>query len=146
MISYGDIIFKRYVLHELLNDQNNITLIVDADCDENGQDKDFVSASSRYDRLNYSGTASFKKMGSDLPKGEIFGEFIGLWKVNKTGAQQVQEALVRLSKMPNFKSMTCTDLFNEISKSHPIAVKYISGAWLDVDTIVDYQNAGKLRI
>ena len=42
--------------------------------------------------------------------------------------------------------MTCTDLFNEIAKEHTIAVKYISGAWLDVDTLVDLQNAGKLRL
>ena len=146
VISYGDIIFKRYVLHELLNDQNNITLVVDADCDENGMEKDFVSASRRYDRMNYSGNAAFKQMGSHLNKSEISGEFIGLWKVNKTGAAQVLEAIGRLSKHPDFKTMTCTDLFNEIARQHPIAVKYISGAWLDVDSLVDYQNAGKLRL
>jgi hypothetical protein len=42
--------------------------------------------------------------------------------------------------------MTCTDLFNEVAKENTIAVKYISGAWLDVDTLVDLQNAGKLRL
>lgn len=145
VISYGDIVFKRYVLHELLNDQNNITIIVDAEYAD-GAEKDFIAASSKYDRTNYVGTATFKKMGSELPKNEIFGEFIGLWKVNKTGAAQVTAVLEKLSKSPNFKSMTCTDLFNEIAKEHPIAVKYISGAWLDVDTLVDYQNAGKLRL
>jgi len=145
VVSYGDIVFKRYVLHELLNDQNNITLVVDSEFSE-GNDKDFVAASEKYDRKNYQGTASFKKMGSDLGKNQTFGEFIGLWKVTKTGAAQVTAVLERLSKSPNFKTMTCTDLFNEISKEHPIAVKYISGAWLDVDTLVDYQNAGKLRL
>ena len=146
LISYGDIIFKRYVLHELLNDQNNITLVVDADCDENGTDKDFVLASEKYDRTNYLGASVFKKMGSALKNGEIFGEFIGLWKVNKTGAAQITKALEKLSKSPDFKSMTCTDLFNEVAKENTIAVKYISGAWLDVDTLVDLQNAGKLRL
>lgn len=146
VISYGDIIFKRYVLHELLNDQNNITLIVDAEYNPAGTDKDFIVASEKYIRTNYQGTAAFKKMGSDFKKDEIFGEFIGLWKVNKTGAAQVHAVLEKLSKTSNFKSMTCTDLFNEIAKEHPIAVKYISGAWLDVDTLVDYQNAGKLRL
>jgi phosphoenolpyruvate phosphomutase len=146
LISYGDIIFKRYVLHELLNDQNNITIVVDADCEEDGLDKDFVSASEKYDRTNYLGTSVFKKMGSTLARKDIFGEFIGLWKVNQTGAAQVLNALEKLSKSSDFKSMTCTDLFNEIAKDHTIAVKYISGAWLDVDTLVDLQNAGKLRL
>lgn len=146
VISYGDIIFKRYVLHELLNDQNNITIVVDADCEETGVDKDFVFASGNYDRTNYQGTAVFRKMSSNLKKDEIYGEFIGLWKVNKTGAVQIREALDRLSQSPAFKTMTCTDLFNEVAKNNSIAVKYISGAWLDVDTLVDFQNAGKLRL
>jgi phosphoenolpyruvate phosphomutase len=146
LISYGDIIFKRYVLHELLNDQNNITIVVDADGNEKGHDRDLVFASDRYDRTNYLGTSVFKKMGSDLPQEEVYGEFIGLWKVNKAGAMQVHKALERLSKSDDFKSMTCTNLFNEIARESPIAVKYISGAWLDVDTLVDYQNAGKLRL
>ena len=146
LISYGDIIFKRYVLHELLNDQNNITIVVDADCEEEGIDKDFIAASEKYERTNYLGTSVFRKMGSDLKKTEIVGEFIGLWKVNKTGATQVLSALEKLSTSKDFKSMTCADLFNEITKDHTIAVKYISGAWLDVDTLVDLQNAGKLRL
>jgi phosphoenolpyruvate phosphomutase len=85
-------------------------------------------------------------MSSDMPAGEISGEFIGLWKVNKTGATQVREALERLSTSKDFEKMTCTDLFNEVAKDNSIAIKYISGAWLDVDTLVDFQNAGKLRL
>lgn len=146
LLSYGDIIFKPYVLHELLNDQNNITIVVDADYDENGSEKDFVFATEKYDRGNYLGTSAFRKMGSDISKEQIFGEFIGLWKVNKTGAAHVLRSLEKLSKSADFRSMTCTDLFNDIALTSSIAVKYISGAWLDVDTLVDFQNAGKLRL
>ncbi|HTE29658.1 MAG TPA: phosphoenolpyruvate mutase [Chryseolinea sp.] len=146
LISYGDIVFKRYVLHELLNDQNNISIVVDADGISPAADKDFISATEKYDRTNYLGTSMFKKMGSDLKSQEISGEFIGLWKVNKAGAAQVIKSLEKLSKSKDFKTMTCTDLFNDIVKENPIAVKYISGAWLDVDTLIDYQNAGKLRL
>ncbi|HNP95506.1 MAG TPA: hypothetical protein PKJ63_07745, partial [Cyclobacteriaceae bacterium] len=146
VVSYGDIIFKRFVLNELLNDQNNITIIVDADCDKHGEDKDFVYASEMYDRVNYQGLATYKQMASDLPSDKIFGEFIGLWKVNKQGADMVHKALDTLAKHPDFKKMTCADLFNEIAKEGTIAVKYIRGAWLDVDTLMDFQNAGKLRL
>ncbi len=146
VISYGDIIFKRFVLNELLTDQNNITIIVDAECDKEGKDKDFVFASDKYDRVNYQGLASFKEMSSTMSADKIFGEFIGLWKVNQQGAEIVLKALGRLALHPDFKKMTCTDLFNEIAKENTIAVKYISGAWLDVDTLVDLQNAGRLRL
>ncbi len=146
VVSYGDIIFKGFVLNELLNDNNNITIIVDADCDKDGKDKDFVSASDKYDRVNYQGLATFREMASDLDPAKIYGEFIGLWKVNKVGSEIVKKALDTLSKHPDFRKMTCSDLFNEIAKENKIAVKYISGAWLDVDTLVDFQNAGKLRL
>ena len=146
VISYGDIIYKRYVLNELLNDTNDITLIVDADCDKEGPDRDFVHASQPYDRRNFQGLATFEEMGYDLEEDRISGEFIGLWKVNERGAKHVQEALDALAKEEGFSSMTCTDLFNHIATRHTLAVKYISGGWLDIDTLVDYQKAGKLRI
>ena len=99
LISYGDIIFKRYVLHELLNDQNNITIVVDADCEEDGLDKDFVSASEKYDRTNYLGTSVFKKMGSTLARKDIFGEFIGLWKVNQDGRRAGIECVGKIKQV-----------------------------------------------
>jgi phosphoenolpyruvate phosphomutase len=145
VVSYGDIIFKKYVLHELLNDNNDITLIVDADSKKPNGDKDLVKASKKYSKKNFIGTAEFKKMGHELDK-KAHGEFIGLWKVNSNGSAMVKTALETLSKDKDFKQMTCTDLFNEIAKTNTIAVKYISGAWLDVDTLVDLQEAGKLRI
>ncbi|MEQ8424306.1 MAG: phosphoenolpyruvate mutase, partial [Cyclobacteriaceae bacterium] len=116
VVSYGDIIFKRFVLNELLNDQNDITIIVDADCDKKGKDKDFVNASEKYNRVNYQGLASFKQMGSNLKSDKIDGEFIGLWKMNNKGAEIVHKALETLSKDSDFKKMTCTDLFNEIDR------------------------------
>ncbi len=146
VVSYGDIIFKRYVLNELLNDQSDITIVVDADCDKNGEQKDFIKASEKYDRNNYQGAASFVLMSSEMNANEIFGEFIGLWKMNKKGGEIVKQTIEQLSKSPDFKKMTCTDLFNEVAKHTPIAVRYIRGAWLDVDTLVDFQNAGKLRL
>ena len=147
LISYGDIIFKKYVLHELLNDTNDITIIVDADSKKanDRKDKDLVRASTKYSKKNFRGTAKFKTMGYELDK-KAHGEFIGLWKVNAKGSELVKTILEQLSSREDFKEMTCTDLFNEIAKSHSIAVKYISGAWLDIDTMVDLQEAGKLKI
>lgn len=146
VISYGDIMFKGYILNELLNDINDITLIVDADCEKGETKRDYVNASEKYSRQNFHGYAQFNTMSSDLETGKTFGEFIGLWKVNQAGAQIVKEALELLSKEANFKNMTCADLFNKITEEHTIAIKYISGSWLDVDTLVDLQNAGKLNI
>ncbi len=144
VISYGDIIFKNYILNDLLNDTNDITLIADADVETADRDKDFVAADIPYSKKLYSSTVQFVRMSKDLKADEIEGEFIGLWKVTRRGSDVVKHALAELSQRPDFKQLEMADLFNHISATHPIAVKYIKGSWLDIDTIRDLKKAGDL--
>jgi phosphoenolpyruvate phosphomutase len=144
VICYGDIIFKNYILNDLLNDMSDITLIVDADGETVGNDKDFVSTNIPYSKKLYSSTVQFVKMSGDMKAEEIHGEFIGLWKVTKTGSNIVKKALAELSEKTDLKQLTMSDFFNHISATHPIAVKYIKGSWLDIDTIRDLQKASDL--
>ncbi len=145
VISYGDIIFRNYILNDLLNDNNDITLIVDAEYKKEGKDIDYISASDDYSREMYLSqkAVQLKKIDTNMPENQINGEFIGLWKVNENGAKIVKETLEHLSSASNFKEMTCGDLFNEIIKKNPIAIKYIKGSWIDIDTMVDLHKAGE---
>jgi phosphoenolpyruvate phosphomutase len=146
IISYGDIVYRIYILNDLISDKNDITLIADADFDNvQDQSHDFVIASKPWSKKLYDQTVGFVKMGSELKKEEINGEFIGLWKVSKTGADWVKAALEKLSVKEDFKQMTTTDLLNEIVKEHPIAIKYIKGSWIDVDTIADLYKATEIK-
>jgi phosphoenolpyruvate phosphomutase len=144
IISYGDIIFKNYILNDLLNDLNDITLIVDADVETISKDKDFVTTNIPYSKKLYSSTVQFLHMSNNLQEEDIHGEFIGLWKVSKKGALIVKKALEHLAEREDFHQLTMADLFHYISSSHKIAVKYIKGSWLDIDTIRDLQKAGEL--
>lgn len=144
VMSYGDIIFKNHILNDLLNDLSDITLIVDADVGTISSDRDFVSTNIPYSKKLYSSTVQFIKMSEDLTGEEIQGEFIGLWKVTKVGSIIVKNALAELLERADFKELSMADLFNHISSTHPIAVKYIKGSWLDIDTFRDLQKAGDL--
>lgn len=142
IISFGDIIFKSYILNDLLNDNNAITLIVDADFELTGDSKDYVSTKTPYSKKLFNETVQFTGMSSELKAEEINGEFIGLWKVSGDGARIVNKAIEHLVKRKNFRQLTLADLFNHIALSHPIDVKYIKGSWIDIDTICDLQKAG----
>ncbi|UJF33221.1 phosphoenolpyruvate mutase [Paenibacillus hexagrammi] len=144
VISYGDIVFKNYILNDLLNDENDFTVIVDADVNMEGTNQDFVTTDRAYSKKLYSDTVRFVKMASDLKRDEINGEFIGLWKVSPKGANLLKDSLEKLSQREDFYNLTLADLFHEIVNFTPIAVKYIKGSWLDIDTIVDLQKAGDL--
>lgn len=145
VITYGDIYYKGYILNELLNDTNDITIIVDADAEKNGSYRDYVKVDQPYSRKLFSKSAALVRASNLLDEDSIDGEFIGLWKVNSRGAQIVKDTLDSLATTDHFKKLRMSDLFNEIVKqNHKVAVKYIKGSWLDIDSIVDLQKAGEM--
>ena len=98
IISYGDIIFKQYILNELLNDPNDITMIVDADIEYGASSIDWVQNSMAYSKRTYDQPVVFKAMSSELEEEVVHGEFIGLWKVSKQGAELVKRHAVGIVK------------------------------------------------
>ncbi len=141
VISYGDIVFKKYILDELLEDENDITIVVDADYEIKDENQDYVTTVEPYSHKLFLSSTNLIEMSSALPESRINGEFIGLWKVNKAGGKIVKEALEKLSQRADFKSLTLCDLFNEIAKTKPISIRFIKGFWLDIDSIVDLIEA-----
>ena len=81
------------------------------------------------------------KISNTLTTSEICGEFIGLFKANINGTKIIKNTMNSLSKQSGFSEMTLIDLFNQIILKHPIAVKFIKGSWLDIDTVADLQKA-----
>jgi len=144
VVSYGDMVYKSYILNDLLNDPNDITIVVDADAQISGDGQDLVLTDKPYSRNLYSSSVKLLSAGAANEGKATNGEFIGLWKVSENGALIVKECLERLAAQDHFKSMTLIDLFNELVKTKDIAVKFIKGDWLDIDTIVDLQKAGEL--
>ena len=142
IISYGDLIFKSYILNDLLNDPNDITIVVDADFEENSNYHDYVTTNQPYSKRNFLLDTRLEKIGSDLQKETINGEFIGIFKTNEKGGVILRDTIEDLAAGTNFKQLRMKDLFSEILKKHPIAVKFIKGSWLDINSIVDLQKAG----
>ncbi|MFX3623581.1 MAG: phosphoenolpyruvate mutase [Ectobacillus sp.] len=140
IISSSNIVYKPYVLDELLSDENDITLIVDADFERGGNGKLFVSAAAPYSKMLYSKTVDLEKIADTLDESSIHGEFIGMWKVSGKGAVVVKEALEQLAQREDFHTLTLADLLNHICNIQPIAVKYIKGLWLDGDTFLQLEG------
>jgi phosphoenolpyruvate phosphomutase len=82
-------------------------------------------------------------MSNTMKEKDINGEFIGLWKVSGKGSEYIHASLEKLSRRQDFKELTTVDLFNDLTEHTKIAVKFIKGSWLDIDTIVDLQKSGE---
>lgn len=144
VISYGDIVFKDHVLHELINTETDISIVVDADTSSRNGYTDFVRADKPWSRSALNPQVTLKEMSAKLAQADAQGEFIGLWKVNARGAAAVNEALERLAKREDFKSLRMADLFNELAAATTVSVVYTRGAWIDIDSIVDLTQASEL--
>ena len=81
IISYGDIIFKEYVLHSLLTNQNEIVIVVDQDYRKYGKSIDYVQTKGEAKNFFNNNITLSNIFSSDHPNSnnkDINGEFIGL--------------------------------------------------------------------
>ena len=142
VISYGDILYRKYILSRLLEEKGDITIVVDATLEnrEPNYVGDFVTCSRAHTK-NFSEdsaeltTISFGKAGENK---KAHGEWIGLIKTNKVGSEILSKTLSELSAKPEFNKMKLPDLMNELlAKKVKINVMYIDGHWMDIDTYAD---------
>jgi phosphoenolpyruvate phosphomutase len=140
IITYGDLIFKGYILNELVNDDSDITIIVDADYGHYHGYHEFVKTNIPFSKKLFFKNVNLEHIGSNLDTRDITGEFIGIFKVNKVGGDVMRKKLEELYYRKDFRKLRMKDLFLEIMKEHPICVKFIKGSWLDINTIVDLQK------
>jgi phosphoenolpyruvate phosphomutase len=147
IISFGDILFRQHILNNLLAEEHDIVVAVDAmwkrrrERGANGY-VDYITAtrpySLRYDEEN----AFLTRMAPDLSAEKIHGEWIGLIKTTARGSAAVCGALDVLSKRVDFRRLRFDDLFNYlVSRGQQVQVLYITGQWLDVDDLEDLARA-----
>lgn len=143
LISYGDIIFKPYVLNELLTSNAEITIIVDSDteCIEE-EYKDYITATEKYNKKKFNQEVYLNNISNNINPTEIDGEFIGLCKFTLSGLKQLKDAINELGKSNKLELLRFSDVLAYLAKNHKVAIKYIHGSWIDVDSIIELQKAG----
>jgi len=149
IISYGDIIFRKYILDALLSIESDIVIVVDAlfKKKKKGYQKDLVMCNRAFtgNYLLEKKPASLKYICADEKKYQIHGQWIGLLKTNSKGSQIINSELKKLSNKKTFSSLTIPDLFNIlIKKKKKISVLYIAGQWLNVNDAFDLAEARKI--
>ena len=147
IISFGDILFRLHILNNLLAEEHDIVIAVDAMWERRRERKaneyvDYVTATRPYSLRYEEEDAFLAKMGPDLAVERIHGEWIGLIKTTARGSARVCGALDVLSKHPDFCRLRFDDLFNHlVTLRQRVQVLYITGQWLDVDDRDDLVRA-----
>ena len=147
IILYGDLLFRAYILRDLLGCEDEITVIVDSALGNlnNSGAPDYAFCSEEDDRSPFMQNVKLTKLSSasDVNSNKPSGYWIGMMRVRKQGRTWIEEALEEMKVRQDFNSLTLPDLLNHlIEQGKPIHVHYIDGHWLDVNSLNDIDRAG----
>jgi phosphoenolpyruvate phosphomutase len=141
LIIYGDVVCKRYVLHELMSSDAPITIVVDGSKSflESGRSADRVKVSGpapeRYDETEF----SLVRMDVDLPDAEADGQYVGMLRTRGEGTDLLLSALDEILSQPGGDELDLAALLNLLVERDADAVRvlYIQGDWIDINSLAD---------
>ncbi|MCK5497611.1 MAG: NTP transferase domain-containing protein, partial [Gammaproteobacteria bacterium] len=147
IITYGDLLFRSYILRNLLENEGDIIALIDSTVENENYSgsPDYAYCSQKEDRtifkqdvyLNH--VSEEKESSSEAPT----GRWIGMLRVRGQGKQWIEEAIDELKVHKNFNKMSLADLLNQLIKlNHPVKVHYINGHWIDINALADIDRAG----
>jgi phosphoenolpyruvate phosphomutase len=150
IFSYGDILFRYYVLDQLLESKNDIVLVIDAlwrDRDPNPQSRtrDLVKCAEPFtSKYLDEDEVTLTAIGHDFLAEDIQGEWIGLAKFSDVGSGRIFSEIQKMQDDGTARNASMIDLFDRLIKSgEDIHVIYVSGHWLDIDNADDLADAQK---
>jgi len=139
------VLFRRYILDGLLAASADIVVAIDALWEKYGdavRPRDLAVASRRFSaRYLEDEPVTLRTISSALPAGEVTGEFIGMVRVNESGAALIRAEIAALEAENALVHADLPGLLTRIAARHPIAVHYVTGHWLDVDDVADLAEA-----
>jgi phosphoenolpyruvate phosphomutase len=149
VLSYGDILFRRYILDALMASRGDIVMAVDAlganrPRHSLGRTVDFVTCSRRFtgNYLLEREPVFVTRVANDLPPEAVTGEWIGLARLSARGAALVQGEIEAMRADGTLAEASLVDLFGRLlARGEPISAIYIAGNWLDVDDVFDLAEA-----
>ncbi|KAF0815046.1 Phosphonopyruvate hydrolase [Andreprevotia sp. IGB-42] len=146
IVSYGDVLFRKYVPEILHETADALVIMVDTDWRDSANRNriaDYVHGSLPYSRQFYGREAFLERIAADLPEGEIHGEWMGFLKIGAEKLPLVRELLAQLLAVPENRGAKIPQLLNLlVERGERVRVVYTTGHWLDIDSLEDVTNAG----
>lgn len=140
IVSYGDILFRDFILRGLLGTTGDIVLAVDLSVGAAGErPRDLVAAdrplADDYDEA----PAYLHRMAADIA--DPGGEWIGLARFSAQGAQWLREEIALIEAEGLLEQADLPLALTRLAAKHPVALHLFSGHWMDVDTLADLAAA-----
>ena len=144
VISYGDLLFRSYIVRDLAESEAEFSVVVDSSLTETNQSvRDFALCSAADDRGLFGQKTFLQRVSSDVAAGTPHGRWIGLLNVRGAGVDRLKAMLATLQARPDFDTLDIPSLLNElIAAGEKIEVQYVHGHWRGVNDLEDFRRAG----
>jgi len=147
VVCYGDVLFKKYILQELLELDADFAIAVDADwrvSRNRGRVADYTFCSQPNSRLTFQQPVKLLGFTQDENAAGIHGESMGFLKVSPRGAEKLTALLAELAQQPmHLATLNMPDLIALlIARGESVAVVYTAGHWIDIDSLDDVLVGG----
>ncbi len=145
VIAYGDLLFRSYVLRDLLDSTADFSVVVDSlmTSESNHTVRDFAYCSRGDDRGLFGKPVLLERVSSEAQAGQApHGRWIGLLNVSRAGLMKLKELIAVLRGGDNFDSLDIPALLNAlIARGSAVEVKYVHGHWRGVNDLEDLRQA-----
>ncbi len=146
LILYSDLLFREYILRDLIETEGEIVIVVDSALDNPNITgaPDYAYCSKNDDRSPFMQDVTLTQLSSsaDASEKKPSGYWIGMMRVRKQGREWIETALAELKAEADFNELKLPDLLNRlIEQGKPVNVHYIDGHWLDVNSLDDIDRA-----
>lgn len=145
IVTYGDLLFRSYILRDLIENDAAITIVVDSGVSRAPNETgDFAFCSEPDDRAMWGQAVTLKQLTRTLDHAgnHANGRWIGMVRIRNEGRRWFEDTLNALQARPDFARLGMPDLLNSlVQNSKPVHVWYVHGHWLDVNSVKDLEPA-----
>lgn len=145
-VSYGDVIFNRYILDALRESEDELSIMVDTDWRESvnrGRVADYVTCTQPHSRHNFYQPVYLECAAENLKEERIHGEWMGFLRVTAAAMPRFRAVVADLAAKPENRLANLHQLLTSLAESgERVRVLYTTGHWLDVDSLEDVVAAG----
>ena len=148
VLSYGDILFRRYILDLLLETDGDIVVVVEAKGADRSKRADAITPDLAKCNIPFSDDyledqpIELEQISAALDEEASDGVWIGLVKLSERGSALLRDEIAEMREDGSYSSASLPDAVNRlIAKEQKPRVVYIAGHWLDVNDVVDLAKA-----
>jgi phosphoenolpyruvate phosphomutase len=148
VISYGDLLFRSYILRDLVESDSDFCVVVDSSQmpQAGASNTDFAYCSTADDRALFGQKVWLDSVNSSASDAKIAtpqGRWMGLLNVRGGGRERLVQMLETLKSRADFDTLDMAALLNAlVAAGERIEVQYVHGHWRGVNDLDELRRAG----